>query len=192
MASPLIFPAVKCLPVRTYCISRQEPCVFKDVNPLPVAPGNLRHSCRARALIRTPFNERAPEGGAANGKADEPRNACRRRQPRPHPLIVRPAAQDDAAHPVAAVSPRGGNDVHSVFATVEPLDLPDIRREKSAILSRTACTPGITSSPSTTMACPLGARRAKCRTARFSVTSGIATPGSSSDWLRGPSTPHVS
>jgi hypothetical protein len=24
------------------------------------------------------------------------------------------------------------------------------------------------------------------------VTSGIATPGSSSDWLRGPSTPHVS
>ena len=44
------------------------------------------------------------------------------------------------------------------------------RLEKSAILSSTACTWGTTFSPSTTMDAPFGARRATCRTARFSVT----------------------
>ena len=44
------------------------------------------------------------------------------------------------------------------------------RLEKSAILSRTAWTCGTTFSPSTTMDAPLGARRATCKTARFSVT----------------------
>ena len=43
------------------------------------------------------------------------------------------------------------------------------RPEKSAILSRTAWTWGTTFSPSTRMDAPLGARRATCRTARFSV-----------------------
>ena len=44
------------------------------------------------------------------------------------------------------------------------------RLEKSAILSSTAWTWGTTFSPSTTMVAPRGARRATCRTARFSVT----------------------
>ena len=44
------------------------------------------------------------------------------------------------------------------------------RLEKSAILSSTAWTWGTTFSPSTTMDVPWGARRATCRTARFSVT----------------------
>ena len=44
------------------------------------------------------------------------------------------------------------------------------RLEKSAILSSTAWTSGTTSSPSKTMDCPSGARRATWRTARFSVT----------------------
>ena len=43
------------------------------------------------------------------------------------------------------------------------------RLEKSAILSSTAWTLGTTFSPSTMMDAPLGARRATCRTARFSV-----------------------
>ena len=44
------------------------------------------------------------------------------------------------------------------------------RLEKSAILSSTAWTWGTTFSPSTTIDAPRGARRATCRTARFSVT----------------------
>ena len=44
------------------------------------------------------------------------------------------------------------------------------RFEKSAIRSSTAWTSGTTFLPSTRMDAPFGARRATCRTARFSVT----------------------
>ena len=47
---------------------------------------------------------------------------------------------------------------------------PRTRFEKSAILSRTACTSGTTFFPSTRIEAPFGARRATWRTARFSVT----------------------
>ena len=43
------------------------------------------------------------------------------------------------------------------------------RVAKSAMRSSTAWTAGTTSSPSTTIDSPRGARRATCRTARFSV-----------------------
>ena len=54
---------------------------------------------------------------------------------------------------------------------VWPFQVPlRTRLEKSVILSRTAWTWGTTSSPSTMIDAPFGARRATCRTARCSVT----------------------
>ena len=44
------------------------------------------------------------------------------------------------------------------------------RSQNAAIFSRTACTSGTTSLPSTRMDAPLGARSATCSTARSSVT----------------------
>ena len=59
----------------------------------------------------------------------------------------------------------------------------------AAIASSTACTPGTTSSPSKTICCDLGARRATCKTARRSVTlirspQNIASARSATPQLR--------
>ena len=54
---------------------------------------------------------------------------------------------------------------------VWPFQVPSrTRSAKSLILSSTACTWDTTSSPSTTIFAPRGARSATCRTARFSET----------------------
>ena len=60
------------------------------------------------------------------------------------------------------------------------------RLEKSAILSSTAWTWGTTFSPSTTIDAPLGARRATCNTARFSVTLIFSPPNIASMRARRP------
>ena len=57
-----------------------------------------------------------------------------------------------------------------IRAPVWPVHCPPrTRNAKSAIRSSTRCTSGTTSSPSTTIDVPFGARSATCSAARFSV-----------------------
>ena len=100
--------------------------MFKDFDELPVAPGNFRHSGFARSFFGKNVNERIPKNRSADGEADEPFNASRRRQPLAHSLIVFSTSKNDASNFVPPAAMCCGHDLFAVSMTIESLDLPDI------------------------------------------------------------------
>ena len=72
------------------------------------------------------IHERVPEGGPADREADESGNARGGREPLPHLLVVLAAAQDNAAHLVAARAAGRGHDLLAIFLLIDAFDLPDV------------------------------------------------------------------
>src|SRR5690348_17084936 len=71
--------------------------LFKDPHELAVATGNLGDGRFARGLFIPPADERFPEDGAPDGKADEAGHLGRGCQPFMNLLVVFAPAQDNAA-----------------------------------------------------------------------------------------------
>src|SRR4030095_16906389 len=91
------------------------------------AAGDLGDGRSSRRLWGPPTDERLPEVGAADREADEAADAGCRRQPLAHLRLVLAPAEDNAADAVPPAAARRSHDLLAVLATVEPLDLPDVR-----------------------------------------------------------------
>src|SRR6185436_12862855 len=105
---------------------RSCPSLLKDVHELAVSTRDLGDRAFPRALAGPPSDQRLPEVRPADGKANEPRDAGRRRQPLAHLGLIFTPAQDDAADFAPALAARCCHDVLAVLAPVESLDLPDV------------------------------------------------------------------
>ena len=123
----LVFPSAKCWAGKKYRFRTQPRAFFKEVNPLPVAPGDFLYRGRAVDSVRPPINQRFPKGRAAYGKTDEPRDAGRCRQPRADLLVVFPTPQDDATYSLATVPTRSRDEVRAILMPIHSFDFPDVR-----------------------------------------------------------------
>src|SRR5262249_48871829 len=99
---------------------------LERVDELAVAAYDVGYCLFAGDSVGPPGDERIPETGPADCKADEPGNFGRRRKPFLHFAVVCSAPEDDASKVVASVSPRGGDDVRTVLGSLESFDLPDV------------------------------------------------------------------
>src|SRR5262245_5387764 len=79
---------------------------LKYVHKLAVSARDLGHGGLARYLLCPQVNERIPETGPAHCKADEPRDAGRRRQPFAHFLVIFASAQNYATYFIPISTPR--------------------------------------------------------------------------------------
>src|SRR5262249_18560299 len=100
---------------------------FEDLHEFLIPTRDFGHSGIPSNLLAAPVNQRIPEAGSTDSKADEARHARRGRKPFAYFLIVFAASQDDAADTVAACAAGRGYDSFAVFAPLESFDLPDVR-----------------------------------------------------------------
>src|SRR5262249_26296811 len=89
--------------------------------------GDLCYRGLARDLVGAVFDQGVPEGGPADGEADEPRHARRGREPLTHFRVVLAAAQDNAADLLAAGAPGRCDDLLAILFPFDAFDLPDVR-----------------------------------------------------------------
>ena len=93
---------------------------LEDIDPLAVVAGDLADGGLAGLAALLPFGQRLPEGGAADGEADEARDGRGGREPVADLLVVFAPAQDDAADLVAAAALRGRDDLRRVLRRSSP------------------------------------------------------------------------
>src|SRR6266404_3565147 len=79
--------------------------LVEEVHELAIARRDLGDSLFARRLLGPPGNQRIPEIGAADRKADEARHLRRNPDPFPHLLLVLAAPENDTADMVASAGP---------------------------------------------------------------------------------------
>src|SRR5262245_27548545 len=84
--------------------TRRSSRLLEDIHPLAVATGDLGDGGVARGFLGAEVNNGVPEGGAADGEADETRHGGRDREPLAHLLVVFAASEDDAADLVASTA----------------------------------------------------------------------------------------
>src|SRR5262245_27731284 len=107
--------------------------LLEDVHELPVPAGDLGDGLLPRRLPGSPPDQGVPDVGAADRESDEPPDAGRRREPLADLLRVLAPTEDDAPDVVAAATARRGHDPLAVLATLEPLDLPDVRLDPGVL-----------------------------------------------------------
>src|SRR5262245_52047843 len=99
----------------------------ENIHPLPVTPGDLGDRSLPRALFFFPGKQRLPKGCSSDREADEAWHAGGRSEPDMDMLLVLTPAENDAAHVAAPVSAGGFSHACAILATVQSLDLPDVR-----------------------------------------------------------------
>src|SRR5262245_43849751 len=92
-----------------------------------IASSDLVDGRLSGGLLVAPADDWLPEGGAADGEADEARDRGRRLQPFVHPPVVLTSTEDDAADVPPAAAARRRHHLLAVFAAIEPSDLPPVR-----------------------------------------------------------------
>src|SRR5689334_10761116 len=107
--------------------------MLEDRRPLAEAPRDLGYGDLSTDGVGSPFDHRIEPRRPADGKTDEARDARRDRQPAHHGVLVRPAAEDDAADGRAAAATCRVDDLLAILATIESLDLPDIRLDAGVL-----------------------------------------------------------
>src|SRR5262245_39588629 len=98
----------------------------KDIDPLPIPPGDLGPDCFPRGLLLTPGDQRIPKRRPSDGKADKSRHTSCGGEPGMDVSLVPPTAENDAAYVVASISASGLGHMHAIFPPIQSLDLPDI------------------------------------------------------------------
>src|SRR5713226_4737767 len=106
---------------------------FENLDELLITAGYLRHRRFPCDLLAAPVDQRIPEAGPTDGKADEARYGRCGRQPFADFPVIFTASQDDAANPVAASTACGGHNLFAVFAPLETFDLPYVRLDASVL-----------------------------------------------------------
>src|SRR5713226_8590084 len=106
---------------------------FENLDELLITAGYLRHRRFPCDLLAAPVDQRIPEAGPTDGKADEARYGRCGRQPFADFPVIFTSSQDDAANPVAASTACGGHDCFAVFAPLEAFDLPYVRLDASVL-----------------------------------------------------------
>ena len=107
--------------------------VLEDTRPLTEASSDSSHRGLPRDFVSAPRRHGLQPCRPADRKTDEAMDTRRDVEPAHHRLLVRPAAEDDAADRRAAVAPRRFDGLLAILATIEPLDLPDIRLDAGVL-----------------------------------------------------------
>jgi len=111
-------------PNRSSRRDRVPPPVLEKVHEFAIAPRDLSDSLLARCLLGSPSNQRIPESGPADGKANETRHTRGDLEPFLHFSIVLAAAKDDAADLVAATGARRCHNRMAILPAIKTFDLP--------------------------------------------------------------------
>ncbi len=107
--------------------------VFEHVDPLLKLVGNHLDAGLTRGLVGAEIDDRLQERRAADGKADEARHGGGDAEPLDDLLLVLAAAQHNRADAIATVAAYCLDDLHAVFAAVQPFDLPDVRLDAEVL-----------------------------------------------------------
>ena len=101
--------------------------VLEDTRPFTEASSDSSHRGFPRDFVSAPRRHGLQPCRPADRETDEAMDTRRYVDPAQHRLLVRAAAEDDAADPRTSIALRRIDGLLAILVTIEPLDLPDIR-----------------------------------------------------------------